>query len=106
MKDILFVYEKGKWSANGNKLTLTPTSGRGEWWSKAASGRTSEWGSLQKGQTWKLETISYTFELHYFSGVKETHLLLQNSAATEREGKSNNDGTTNSWSYTPRTLDK
>lgn len=102
MKEILFVYETGKWVANGNKLTLTPVKGKGEWWSKAPGGRTAGWGKLVKASTWKMEPITYTFDLHYFAGTNETHLILQNSKGTERDGGSTN----NEWSYSARALDK
>lgn len=102
MKDILFVYESGTWAVSGNKLTITPKQGKGGWWNKAASGRTSEWGSPAKTSTWKLEPITYTFDFHYYSGTNETSLVLTSSKQTEREGKQEN----NESIYSPRAFDK
>jgi len=99
IKDILFVYETGTWKVNSNSVTLTPAKGKGEWWSKAPSGRTSEWGKLVKSSTLKLEPVTYTFELKNFS---ETTLLLQSPNETQREGRQEN----NTASYTTRATDK
>lgn len=98
IKDILFVYETGTWKVNGNSLTITPSRGKGEWWSKAPSGRTSEWGKLVKSSTWRLEAVTYSFELKNFS---ETTLLLRSPNETQREGSQEN----NTASYTTRTMD-
>lgn len=102
MKEILFIYETGTWKVNGNQLTIAPTGGKGEWWGKAASGRTTGWGSRIRLAAIKKETVAYNFELHYYEGVKETHLLLSSNLPTEREGSSNNGSQKNSWSYVPR----
>ncbi|HEX2628538.1 MAG TPA: hypothetical protein VHM26_06000, partial [Chitinophagaceae bacterium] len=101
MKDIFFAYETGKWSMNGNKLTITPTKGKNESWSKAASNRTTEWGSLVKSTNRKLETITYTIELKYLSGMQEPHLLLRYGKDTERDGTRTNDNDSY-WTYSPR----
>ena len=102
MKEILFVYETGKWTASGNTITLTPTRGVGEWWSKAASNKSNEWGKRVKSATWKLEPVSYNFELKYFSGTNETALILKYSKRTERDGASNSNNDANEWAYSPR----
>lgn len=41
-------------------------------------------------------------ELKYFSGTKETALILKNSERTERDGASNNNNDANEWAYSPR----
>jgi len=105
-KEILFVYETGTWKVNGNQLTITPKQGKGEWWSKSASGRTSEWGSRAKAAAYPLETVTYTYDLHYYSGSKDTALILKGNSATERDGRSNSNNQLNSWSYSPRAADK
>ena len=102
VKEILFVYETGTWKVSGNQLTIAPTGGKGEWWSKAASGRTTGWGNRIKSAAIKQETVTYNFELHYYEGVKETHLLLTSNTPTERDGRSNNGNQKNTWSYVPR----
>lgn len=107
MKDIFFAYETGTWTINGNKLTIKPTSGKNESWSKAASGRTTEWGSLVKATARKLETITYTYNFHYYEGTKETSLLLYYNKDTERDGTSNSkDNNGSYWSFNPRAGDK
>lgn len=103
-RDILFITETGTWAVNGNKLAISPKQGKGEWWSKAASGRTTEWGSFVKLSEFKPEAVTYTFELRYFEGQKETHLLLESGKSTERDGTGSNNSF--SWSYSPRALDK
>jgi len=99
IKDILFVYETGTWKVNGNFVTITPSKGKGEWWSKAPSGRTSEWGKLVKSSTWKLEPVTYTFEVKNFS---EITLLLRSPNETQREGSQEN----NTASYNAKAMDK
>ncbi len=104
---ILFGWETGTWSVTGNKITISPKQGKDEEWSKPASGRTDQWGSRVKTNVRKLETITYTFELKYYSGMKETHLLLRNDLPTYREGKSNNmNNKHHEWSYTPQPVNK
>ena len=106
-KNIIFGYETGTWSVNGDKLTIKPLQGKSEEWSKSASGRTSEWGSRVKSVNRKLETVTYTYKLYYYSGMNETDLLLQYAKPTERDGRqSNDDNHVNEWSYSPRALDK
>lgn len=106
MKDILFVCETGAWKINGNQLTITPANGKGEWWGKAASGRATGWGNRIKAADYKLEKTTYSLEFKYYSGTKETCLILSNSNRTERDGSSNNSNTANSWIYTPKALDQ
>lgn len=106
MKEILFVYETGTWKINGNQLTITPAGGKGEWWGKAAGGSTIGWGNRIKAADYKLEKTTYSFEFKYYSGTKETSLILSNSNRTERDGSSNSNNTVNSWGYSQRALDK
>jgi len=89
-KEILFVYETGTYATNGSKLTITPKTGQGEWWSKAAGGSTKGWGNKVKASTWKLEPVTYNFDLQYFPGTNDTHLILQSAKETEREGRQEN----------------
>lgn len=106
MKEILFVYETGTWKVAGNLLTIAPSKGKGEWWGKAASGKTDEWGSRIKAADYTLEKTTYGFEMKYFSGDRKTNLVLQNSNPTRRDGKSNNSNQANAWIYNSRALDK
>ncbi len=85
MKDILFTYETGTYSISGNQLTIAPTQGKGEWWSKATSGKTNEWGTLLKASDYKLEKVTYAFEIKYYSGTQNYSLILKSGKATQRE---------------------
>ncbi|MBS1563969.1 MAG: lipocalin family protein, partial [Bacteroidetes bacterium] len=101
-KEIFFAWETGTWAINGNRLTITPARGKNESWSKSASGNTKEWGSLQKTTERKLEKITYSFELHYYSGMNQTYLDLKYNKPTERDGRQSNDNNKeNLWSYKP-----
>ena len=84
-KPILFGYEAGTWSVKGNLLTITPKEGKNEEWSKAASGRTVGWGSRIKSNNSKLETVTYRFEIKYYSGSENYALILSFDKPTERE---------------------
>lgn len=75
-KEILFIYESGTWTVKGNQLTVSPSQGKGEYWSKSASGSSKGWGSKVKSTNLKLEKTSFTFELKYVELVKEMNLLL------------------------------
>jgi|GEM_PF-290497 len=90
VKEIQFVYESGTWKLNGNELTITPKQGKGGWWSKSANNRTSEWGSLVKTGSWKMEPVTYTVDLNFYIGGSEKKITLQSNATTEREGKQDN----------------
>lgn len=106
-KNIFFAYETGTWSINGNELTVTPAQGKNEEWSKNASGRNNEWGGLLKTTGRKLEKITYTVEIEYLSGAKETRLNLLYDKPTNREGRqSNDDSHQNKWHYYSRAIDK
>lgn len=93
-KTILFGYETGTWSINGNTLTLAPKEGKKGEWSKKR--KTSEWGNQIKLQPMKLEKISYTFETKYFSGSQSSALYLNCGKSTERDGTYADNG----FSYT------
>lgn len=104
-KDILFIYETGTWKTNGHQLTLTPKTGRGDWWGKAADGSTKGWGSRKKAADYKLEATTYNFSMHYYSGMNETDLVLESSRPTQRDGILSNAGETK-WEYSPRKADQ
>jgi len=95
--DILFVYETGTWKANGNQITFKPTAGSGGWWAKAADGRTKGWGKFKKGSTYKPQSVTYTYDLRYLEGNKDTYLFLKSGNAG---------GDKKERSYSPRSLDK
>lgn len=95
--DIIYIYEKGSYKLNGNQLTITPQSGTIESWSKAGSDKA---GKLLKTEKRTLENVTYTIDFHYFSGIKETNLVLQYNKQTARDGAwSTNNSFKNSWLY-------
>ncbi|MFV0606655.1 MAG: hypothetical protein ACK5NK_12515 [Niabella sp.] len=107
VKEILFVYETGTYSINGNQITLTPKNGKGAWWSKATDGKTSGWGKLVRTSAdYKMEKASYTFEFLHTSGANESVLLLNASKPTVREGKTGNNSTAQQYRYTSRDIKK
>lgn len=95
---ILLVREKGTYNVNGNQLTIQPKSCVMEEWSK--KNNTDQFGSLRKTVQRKIETVTYTFTRHYFSGIQEWNLVLQASKPTERDGPfSGNITFNNAWYF-------
>lgn len=89
-------YETGTWSVDGDQLTIKPTKGQNEEWSKV--GKTSNgnsdvvnravndtWGRKIKASTRKLEKYTYSFSISK-NGDKNA-LVLQRNGPTEREGE-------------------
>ena len=99
-KDILFVYESGTYVVQGNQVTVVPDQGRGEWWSKKDN-KTTLWGNRLRGSDFKLEKISYTFEIKYYSGSKDYVLSLNPNKTTQRDGTYSNQ---NGFLYTARNI--
>ncbi|NRF40123.1 hypothetical protein [Pedobacter foliorum] len=89
MKEILFVYETGTYSLAGNQLTINPKKGMGEWWSKAGQ-QSDAWGTRLKAADYKMEKVTYAFELKYFSGSQDHTLILKPLKPTQRDGGSFN----------------
>ncbi len=105
VKDILFVCETGTYTVNGNQITLTPKKGKGEWWSKAASGRTSGWGKLVRASTdYKLEKTTYTFDFDQYIGNDEITLLLKAVKPTSRDGNDANKPGVQEFRYKSRDI--
>jgi len=99
-KEILFVYERGTYVVRGNQVTVIPSQGRGEWWSKK-NNNTRLWGSLQRASDFKLEKITYTLEIKYYSGSKDNVLFLNPNKTTQRDGTYSNQ---NGFSYTAKNI--
>lgn len=99
-KEILFVYESGTYVVSGNQVTVIPSQGRGEWWSKKDN-KTTLWGSRQRASDFKLEKTTYTFEIKYYSGSKDNVLSLNPNKTTQRDGTFNGQ---NGFSYTAKTV--
>lgn len=83
-KDILFIYESGTYSVNGNRITIIPKRGKGEFWSKTSS--TKEWGKLVKASEYKLEIVTYSFKIENDPDYKITRLILSPGKLTQRDG--------------------
>ncbi|WP_379091545.1 lipocalin family protein [Pedobacter sp. UC225_65] len=88
-KSIYFVYETGIYTVNGNKLIITPRTGKNEEWGKGADGRTGSWGKLIKSDNRKLPKTTYTFDIKYYAGSQNTSLELYHDEPTERETQQN-----------------
>ena len=84
-QNILIAKENGKYHVSGNDLTVTPQRSVLEIYSK--KGGTDELGNLVKTQNRPLETVTYKFTFHYFSGIQEWNLVLQATAPTNRDGQ-------------------
>lgn len=87
-KDISFIYESGTYALAGNQITITPKQGRAEWWSKAASGKTTEWGKFIKATDYKLEktTYSFTIENDLLGSQYKYKIILKPGKPTQRDG--------------------
>jgi hypothetical protein len=72
------VDEKGTWTASGDQLTVSP---------KEVTGVVRDLaGKVQKKGGPALEKVTYRFATTYFSGLKETQLVLTPPKATDRDG--------------------
>lgn len=85
VNNIIFAYETGTYTVDGNTLTIIPQEGYTQEWSKNASNRTEEWGSLLKTTKRKLEKSVYTFQANYYSGSDNSVLELMINESTARE---------------------
>lgn len=82
-KDILFIYESGAYTVNGNRLTLTPKQGKGEFWGKTSSSK--EWGKLVKSTEYTLEKVIYSFEIINDASYGNS-IVLKPGKPTQRDG--------------------
>ena len=101
--DIIFMYESGTYTVQGNQLTLTPQYGKAGFWGKKSS--TKEWGSLKKLSSYKLEKTTYSFQIIH----DETYgngIVLKATAPTQRDGGVlNNAGEPYEFRYSFRELE-
>lgn len=94
--NMILMYETGTWSTNGNQLTLNPTKGKNETWSKVKA--YLRWNKLLKTDKRTLEKVVYTFDFDIFGGIE--NLVLQNNRQTVRDGTHNtNNLYQNTWFY-------
>jgi hypothetical protein len=70
--------ENGTWTVNGDQLTVSPKSVTGVVRDLA--------GKVQKNGGPKPEKVTYRFQTTYFSGLKETQLVLTPPKGTDRDG--------------------
>jgi hypothetical protein len=98
---LLFAKETGTYRISGDLLTITPKTSVLEGWSKK-NGSGDKWGTRLDSQNRKLETITYRFTKHYFSGIQTTSLVLQAGNVTQRDGAYVGGGAfDNAWIYSP-----
>lgn len=97
---IILVIENGTYKTSGDTLTIRPQKSIVQAWSKRGGG--DDWGRLLSTSNRKLETVTYRFIRHYFSGIQMWNLVLQADAPTDRDGPfSNNTLFQNAWYYAP-----
>ena len=97
---IILIKESGTYKISGNMISIVPKKSVVEAWSKLNGG--DGWGRLLSSSNRKLETVTYRFTRHYFSGIQLWNLVLQADAATDRDGPfSNNKLFENAWYYSP-----
>lgn len=98
---LLFGKEIGTYRISGDLLTITPKSSVLEGWSKKG-GSGDRWGVRLDSQNRKIETVTYRFTKHYFSGIQTTSLVLQSDKVTQRDGPYVGGGAfQNAWIYSP-----
>ncbi len=84
LNHIIIVEETGRFIAKNDQLTVIPAKSNIKSYSKKNG--TDELGALLNSIDRELEKITYTFRLHYFSGIQEWNLVLQHDIPTKREG--------------------
>lgn len=84
MKEILYTYETGTYSLNGDQLTINPKKGKSEWWSKQGS-QTNAWGKFVKAAEYKIENTTYNFSLIIDPNYSNS-IVLKPAKPTERDG--------------------
>jgi len=100
MDKLLLGKEEGTYQVSGNSVSVYPKLSVLESWSKK-DGR-DEWGKLLTSQNNILESVTYQFTNHYFSGIKITSLVLQAGKVTQRDGPFSSISTfSNAWYYDP-----
>jgi len=100
MDKLLLGKEEGTYQVSGNSVSVYPKLSVLESWSKK-DGR-DEWGKLLTSQNNTLESVTYQFTNHYFSGIKITSLVLQAGKVTQRDGPFSSISTfPNAWYYDP-----
>lgn len=103
-QNIIVVMENGRYSLNGDTLTISPSKSTITAYRKA--GGADSLGPVVSAQDRKLEAVAYKFTFHYFSGIQEWNLVLQADRPTQRDGPfSNNTTYNNAWYFDQRYTD-
>lgn len=103
-QNIIIVKESGKYSVNGNQLTISPASSVIQSYTK--KNNVDELGSLVKSQNRTLEKVTYNYQFHYFAGIQVWNLVLQASQPTQRDGNfSSNNTFSNAWYFDQKYTD-
>ena len=104
MQNIIVAKENGRYTVSGNTITIMPAKSTISSYKKA--GGVDALGPVVSTQNRKLETVSYKFTFHYFSGIQEWNLVLQADAPTQRDGPfSNNTTFNNAWYFDQKYTD-
>lgn len=83
---IYFTFETGIWTVSGNQLTIIPKKGKGGWWNKdKATNNVDKWGSFQKAADYKLQKVTYRFEIKEDSNYGNS-MIIYSDKPTERDG--------------------
>lgn len=81
--DIMFIYETGTYTVQGNQLIITPKTAKAGFWGKLSSSK--EWGAFKKSSEYKLEKTTYTFEMIY-DATYGNGIKLYPGKPTQRDG--------------------
>jgi len=97
---IILVKENGTYETNGANLTIKPQKSVIQAWSKLNGG--DKFGRMLTSQNRTLETVTYRYTKHYFSGIDQWNLVLQADKPTQRDGPfSTLTLFSNAWYYKP-----
>lgn len=98
LANLILIKESGRYTTNGNNITITPSSSVVEEWSK--KDKTDKWGKLLSSQKRALEKTTYQFTKYYYDYLNEWNLVLQAETPTKRDGAfSNNTTFPNAYYY-------
>lgn len=101
--NILFIYETGTYSVNGNQLTITPKNGKAGFWGKTSSSK--EWGKFIKPTDFTLEKTSYIFEITHDPDYGDKIILKPGKPTARDGGKFNAPGDPYEFYYSKRDLE-
>lgn len=101
---IIVAKENGSYRISGDLLTIAPQRSVVEAYTKKDGADTL--GALLSSEKQPLETITYQFTFHYFTGIKEWNFVLRADAPTKRDGAfSRNQTFPNAWYFDQKYID-